>query len=82
MRISLDKFHQGGRYTAQIAIYQAELIREEKFTDQKYLSITSLKTGYLNLDSSSGYDKNNERENISHKNTLFVGVLTILQKMF
>ena len=38
----LDNSHQGGKYSAQIAIHQAELRREEKFTDQKYLSISSL----------------------------------------
>ena len=42
MNISMDKFHQGGKYSAQIAIHHAELRREEKFTDQKYLSISSL----------------------------------------
>ena len=35
MHIFLDNFHQGGRYSAQIAIQQVELSREEKFTDQK-----------------------------------------------
>ena len=50
----LDNFHQGGRYSAQIASDQAELRRDEKFTDQKYLSISSLQTDYLNLDSISG----------------------------
>ena len=42
MHIFLDKFHQGGEYTEQIAIHQAGLIREGKFTDQKYLSILYL----------------------------------------
>ena len=42
MHTFLDNFHQGGKYSAQIAIHQAELRREEKFTDQKYLSISSL----------------------------------------
>ena len=42
MHILLDNFHQGGKYIAQIASHQAELRREEKFTDQKYFSITSL----------------------------------------
>ena len=31
----LDNFHQGGKYSDQIASHQAELIVEEKFTDQK-----------------------------------------------
>ena len=64
MQILLENFHQGGKYTPQIASHQAELIREEKFTDQKYLYITSLQTDYLNLDRSSGYCRNNERANI------------------
>ena len=51
MHIFLDNFHQGGKYTAQIAIQQTDLIREETFTDQKYLSILSLHTDYLNIDS-------------------------------
>ena len=39
-----DNFHQGGKYSAQIASHQAKLRKEEKFTDQKYLSISSLQT--------------------------------------
>ena len=39
MHIFVDNFHQGGKYSTQIAIDQAELRREGKFTDQKYLSI-------------------------------------------
>ena len=35
----LDNFHQGGKYSAQIASHQAELRREEKFTDKKSLNI-------------------------------------------
>ena len=54
MHIFLDKFHQGGKYSAQIASHQAELIREVNFTDQIFLSISSLQTDYLNLDISSG----------------------------
>ena len=38
----MDNFHQGGKYSAQIASHQAELRREETFTDQKYLSIDAL----------------------------------------
>ena len=44
MHTFLDNFHQGGKYSAQIAIHQAELRREEKFTDQKSLNVSSLKT--------------------------------------
>ena len=42
MHTFLDNFHQGGKYSAQIASHQAELRREEKFTDQKSISISSL----------------------------------------
>ena len=63
MHTFLDKFHQGGKYSAQIAGHQAELRREEKFTDQKYLFISSLQTDYLNLDSSSDFGRNSERAN-------------------
>ena len=31
----LDNFRQGGKYSSNIAIHQAELIREEKSIDQK-----------------------------------------------
>ena len=39
MHTFLDKFCQGGKYSAQISSHQAELRKEENFTDQKYLSI-------------------------------------------
>ena len=42
MHTFLDKFQQGGKYSAQIASHQAELRREEKFTDQKSLNIPLL----------------------------------------
>ena len=61
MHTFLDKFHQGGRYSAQIASHQADLRREEIFTDQKSLNSLSLQTDDLNLDSSSGYIRNSER---------------------
>ena len=41
MHIFLDNFHQGGKYSSQIARHQAELRRERNFTDQTYLSISS-----------------------------------------
>ena len=55
MHTFMDNFHQGGKYFAQIASHQAELRREETFTDQKSLNI--------NLDSSSGFGINSERAN-------------------
>ena len=58
--ILLDNFHQGGKYISQIESRQAELIREERYNDQKSLSITYPQTDYLNIDSSSGHKK---REN-------------------
>ena len=66
MYIFLDNFHQGGKYYAQIANHKAEWRREEKFTDQKYLSILSLQTDYLDLDSTSGCGKNRERAYLFH----------------
>ena len=60
MHIFLDNFHQGIKNTAQIAIHQAGLRREVNFTNQKALSITSLQTDHLNIDSSLGYGRNNE----------------------
>ena len=61
MHIFLDNFEDVGKYSAQIASHQAELRREEKFTDQKSLNISSLQTDYLNLDSRSGFDRDSER---------------------
>ena len=58
----IDNFHQGGKYSAQIFIHQEELGREEKSTDQKYLSILSLQTDYLNIDGRLGCSRNNEGE--------------------
>ena len=34
MHTFMDNFHQSGKYSSQIASHQAELWREEKFTDQ------------------------------------------------
>ena len=74
MHTFLDNFHQDGKYSSQIASHQAELRREEKFTDQKSLNISSLQTDYLNLDSSSGFGRNNERAHAVHKKCTFCGV--------
>ena len=80
MHIFLDNFHQGGKYIAQISSHQEELRREEKLTNQNFLSITSIQTDYLNLSSSSCSGRNNERANLAQKNARFVEVLTILQR--
>ena len=61
MHTFLSNFHRGGKYSAHIASHQADLRREEKFTDQKSLNISSLQTDYLNLDSSSVFSSNSER---------------------
>ena len=71
--VSVGNFHQGGKYSSQMASHQAELSREEKFTDQKYLSISSLQTDYLNLYIISGCVRNSERENIVQKKYTFCG---------
>ena len=69
----LDNFHQGGRYSSQIASHYAELRREENITDQKSLSISSLQTDYLNLDSSSGFGRNSEIANTVQTKCTFCG---------
>ena len=69
----LDNFQQGGKYSTQIASHQEELRREETFTDQKYLSISSLHTDCLNIDSSSFFGKNCERANTVQKKCTFCG---------
>ena len=71
MHTSLNKFHQGGKYSALIASHQAELRKEEKFTDQKSLKISSLHIDCLNLDSRSGSGRNCEIENTVHKKCTF-----------
>ena len=76
----MDNFRQGGKYIAQIASHQAELIREEKFTDQKYLYILYLQTDYLNIEISSGSGRNNEREIFVQKKCTFLEKLTTLKK--
>ena len=74
MHTFLDNFHQGGKYLSQIASYQAELIREEKITDQKSLNISSLQTDYLNLDSSSsGSSRHSERAHSVQEKCTFCG---------
>ena len=74
MHTYLDNFHQGGKYSAQIARHQTELRREEKYTDQKSLSISSLHTDYLNLDrSSSGSSRHSERAHSVQEKCTFYG---------
>ena len=73
MHTFLDNFHQGGKYSAQVASHQAELRREERFIDQKSLNISSLQTDYLNLDSSSGYGRDSERAHSVQTECTFCG---------
>ena len=74
MHTFLDNFHQGGKYSAQIASHKAELRREEKFTDQNVLNISSLQTDYLNLDSSiSGSIRHKERAHSVQEKCTFCG---------
>ena len=83
MHTFLDNFHRGGKYSAQIASHQAELRREEKFTDQKSLNISSLQTDYINLDSRSGFGRNSERAHaVQTKCTLCGGVNHSAEKCF
>ena len=73
MRIFLDNFFQRVKYTAQIAIHQAELRRVGKVTDKIYLSIIYLQNDYLNLDIRSGSGRNNWRANIVKTKCTFGG---------
>ena len=73
MHTFLDNFRQGGKYSAQIASHQAEFRKEEKLTDQKSLKISSLQTGYLNLDSISGSSRSSERAHYVHTKCTFCG---------
>ena len=73
MHTFLDNFHQGGKYSAQTASHQVKLRREETFTDQKTLNVSSLKTDYLNLDSSSGSSRNSERAHDVQTKCTFCG---------
>ena len=52
MQTFMDNFHQGEKYSAQIASHQTELGRGGKCTDQTILNISSLQTDDLNLDGS------------------------------
>ena len=69
----LENFHQGGKYSTQIASHHTELRREETFTDKKSLNISSLHTDYLNIDSSSGFGRNSERANTVQTKCNFCG---------
>ena len=83
MHTFLDNFHQGEKYSAQIASHQEELRREETFIDQESLSISPLQTDYLNLDSSSGFGRNIIRANtVQTKYTFFGGVNHSAEKFF
>ena len=73
MHTFMDYFQQGEKYSAQIASHQAELRREETFTDQKSLKISSLKTDYLNIDISSGSSRNSERAHAVQTECTFCG---------
>ena len=60
MHTFLDNFHKGGKCFAHIAFYQSELRSKNKLLTET-LSIPSLQTDYLNLDSKSGFGRNIER---------------------
>ena len=78
MNILFDTLHRGGKYIVQIESHQAELIREENFTDKKYdLSHISR----LIIDSSSGSGRNNERKILFIQNERFLELLNILQRI-
>ena len=73
MHTFLDNFHQGGKYSALIDSHQADLKREEKFTDQKSLNILYLKNDSINIDSRSGFGRNSEITNTVQTKCTFFG---------
>ena len=74
MHTFLDNFHQSGKYSAQLASHQAELRREGKYPDQKFLNISSLQTDYLNLDNSvTGSSRHNEKAHSVQTKCTFCG---------
>ena len=73
MHTFLDNYHQVGKYSAQMSSPQVELRRKRKFTDHKSLSISSLKTEYINLESSSGCGRSSYRENTVQTKYTFCG---------
>ena len=68
-----DNFEESKKYSAQIYSHQVELRSEETFTDQNSLNISSLQTDYLNLDSSSGFDRDSERAHDVQTERTFCG---------
>ena len=75
MHTFLDNFHQSGKYSAQLASHQAELRREEKYPDQKLLSISSLQAYYLNLDNSlSGSSRHSDKANSAKTKCTYCGL--------
>ena len=73
MHTFMDNFHQGAKYSSQITSHQEGLRRKEKFTDQKVLSISSLKNDYINLDSRLDFFRNSEIENTVQTKCTFCG---------
>ena len=82
MHTFLDNFEQGRKYLAQIASHQAETRREENLQNQKSLNISSLKTGYLNLDSSSGFGRDSERAHAVQIECTFCGGIILYAEQF
>ena len=78
----MGNFHQSGKYSDQISSHQAELRREETFTDQKSLNISSLQTDYLTIDSSSGFGRNSERAHVVQTKCTFCGDKNHSAEMF
>ena len=73
MHTFMDNFHECAKYYAKISSHQAELRREENMTHEKYLSISSLKTDYLNLYNNLVFGRNNERANYFQTKCTFYG---------
>ena len=82
MRTFLSNFHQGGIYSVQITIHQAELRREEKITDNFLIFISYSQTDYLNLGSISGFGRTIEKADTVQTNCKFCGGTNHYAEMF
>ena len=73
MQTFMDNFHQGGKYSAQIASHQAELRKEDKFTDKNIYLFHPYILDYLNLGSISGCGRSSDRSNTVQTECNFCG---------
>ena len=77
----LDNLHQVFKIFCSNSQPPGRVKEKNVFTDQKYLSISSLQTNYLNLGSSPGFGKIVKEKTLFRKSAPFVEVLITLRKI-